>query len=84
MTGRQKMVIGWTALIIANIVIFAILEGYALSRSDPDGGITLSRYVWEASKAWPPLVFLLGMIVGGLVVHFWWPWDPSRKDDNRG
>ncbi len=84
MTGRQKMVIAWTALILVNILIFAILEGYALSRPDPDGGITLSRYLWEAAKAWPPLVFLMGMVTGGLVVHLFWRWDPEDKTDRRG
>ncbi len=84
MTGRQKMIVGWTALILVNIVIFAILESYALSRSDPDGGITLSRYVWELSQAWPPIVFLLGMLTGILVSHFWWRWNPEDKTDRRG
>ncbi len=78
------MMIAWTALVIANIVIFAILEGYALSRSDSDAGITLSRYLWEASKAWPPLTFLFGALIGGLVVHILWRWNPEDKQDNRG
>lgn len=63
----------WTSWVVAILVSFAIFETLALKRPN---GKTLSRYTWEASKAWPPLPFILGLIVGGLAVHFWWPWCP--------
>jgi hypothetical protein len=37
------------------------------------GRRTLSRMVWNATRAWPPLPFVAGIAVGGLAVHFWWP-----------
>jgi hypothetical protein len=84
MTGRQKMRIGWTVLLLFNIAIFAWMEGYALSRADPESGLTLSRYVYEAARAWPLLVFILGQITGGLAVHFFWHWNPDEPGDRRG
>lgn len=63
----------WTVLIVAFVILFAIGETYALNRNKT----TLSRYVVNACKAWPLLPFLLGMLVGGLAVHFWWPWCPD-------
>lgn len=84
MTGKQKMRIGWTVLLAFNVAVFAVLEGYALSRADPDAGLTLSRYVYEAARAWPLLVFVLGQITGGLAVHFFWHWNPEDGNDRRG
>jgi hypothetical protein len=60
----------WLLLIIAS---FTVLETYSWRRSK----VTLSRFVWLASKTWPPLPFVLGAICGGLCVHFWWPWCPT-------
>lgn len=51
-------------------VLFLLLyEAIALTVGRP----TLSRMVWNATKAWPPLPFVAGVVVGGLAVHFWWP-----------
>lgn len=63
----------WTLGLVAFVIFFAIGETYALKRNKT----TLSRYVVNASKAWPLLPFLLGMLVGGLGVHFFWPWCPD-------
>ncbi len=38
------------------------------------GRRTLSRMAIEASRVWPLLPFVAGLVVGGLGVHFWWPW----------
>ncbi len=84
MTGRQKMRIGWTVMILANIALFAILEGYALSQADPEAGLTLSRYIYDAARAWPLLTFILGQLTGGLAVHLFWRWNPEDPADNRG
>lgn len=72
------MIWSWTAWLLAIIVSFAALEGYALAR----GKLTLSRYTWRASLAWGPLPFVLGLIVGGLSVHFWWHWCPEFGSTN--
>lgn len=50
------------------IVSFAAFEGYALKR----GKTTLSRYVWDMTKAWPPLPLLFGLVIGFVSAHFWW------------
>lgn len=63
----------WTLGLVAFVIFFAIGETYALKRNK----LTLSRYVWNASKAWPLLPFLLGALVGGLAVHFFWHWCPD-------
>ncbi len=84
MTGRDKMRIGWSVMILANIVLFAIMEGYALSRADPEAGLTLSRYIYDAARAWPLLTFILGQMTGGLAVHLFWRWNPEDEHDRRG
>lgn len=84
MTGRQKMIAGWTVLIAGAVVIFIAMEGYALMQPTPDDGITLSRYVWEISQAWPPIIFVVGWLCGLLTSHFWWRWNPEDGHDHRG
>lgn len=63
----------WTIWLLFFVASFALLEWYALHTNRT----TLSRYVWNASKRWPVLPFVLGCIVGGLAVHFWWHWCPE-------
>lgn len=58
----------WVAWIIAPLIAFAIFEGYALKNNRT----TLSRLVWNATRAWPPLPFVIGVVVGMLASHFWW------------
>ena len=55
----------WIFLIAAS---FAGLEGWALAHDQT----TLSRFVWEASEAFPPLPFIAGLLAGFLCCHFWW------------
>lgn len=76
----KKFPIIWTAFIGLIIVGFIVVESWALAT----GGTTLSRYTWELSKDWPLLPFVLGLICGGLGVHFWWHWDPENPKDHRG
>lgn len=47
---------------------FAVGETYALMH----GKTTLSRYVWNLSKAFPPFPWIVGVLVGFLACHFWW------------
>ncbi len=53
-------------LIVA--VVLLTYEFYALLK----GKKTLSRMMWEANANWPFLSTLIGFIVGGLLVHFFW------------
>lgn len=64
----------WMWLVWAGLsaVVFALLERRALQGH----GITLSMTVWRISKAFLPVIFLMGMMAGGLAVHFWWHWCP--------
>ena len=86
MTGRKKMMIGWVVLIVTTLLIFgvgfSIMESYALKQADPNAGITLSQFVVNLFHAWPPLVFLVGMVIGLtigiLLTHFTWPWVPEQ------
>jgi hypothetical protein len=68
----------WTAFALAFVVGFAVIEGWALAT----GGTTLSRYTYELSKDWPVLPWLIGVVQGGLAVHFWWHWTvPGEAGD---
>ena len=49
--------------------LFAVFEGYALKT----GRMTLSRWVWNMSRAWPPFPWVVGVVVGFLAAHFFWP-----------
>jgi hypothetical protein len=58
----------WTVFICLIIVGFIAGESYALAHDKT----TLSRYVWTASKEFPPLPAIFGLVVGFLTCHFWW------------
>lgn len=64
------------------IVGFSIMESYALKQGNPDDGITLSQFVVNIAHAWPPVVFLfglvLGLVTGVLTSHFLWVWVPEQ------
>ena len=55
-------------LFIALPVTFAAGEAYAIHT----GRITLSRFIWNLSKAFPPFPWIVGVLVGFLACHFWW------------
>lgn len=70
----------WLAWILLLIVSFAIIEGIAIAR----GKTTLSRFTMVCTTAFPPLIYLLGVLSGGLAVHFWWHWCPTGIPLNGG
>ena len=45
---------------------------------------TLSRAMYAMTEAWGVLPFLLGVVVGGLAVHFWWRWVPHESKQGGG
>jgi len=55
----------WLAIAIG---LFAWWEVRALRNDTP----TLSRTVYMLSQAWPPFPFVIGLLIGGLAIHFWW------------
>lgn len=59
----------WPAFLGGVAAFFALGEGYALKT----GRMTLSRWVWNMSKAWPPFSWLVGLLTGFLAAHFFWP-----------
>jgi hypothetical protein len=62
------MSIVWVVWLILIAVSFGAFETYALVNNKT----TLSRLTWDASKEFPLLPWLVGVIVGVLATHFWW------------
>jgi hypothetical protein len=65
----------WPAWLISFVLVFAFFETVALAKN----GLTLSMFTWHVSEAWPPIIWVCGVIVGGLTVHFWWHWAPPSS-----
>lgn len=62
------MNIYWSLVLVLFIVAILAGEVFALAKNK----MTFSRYVWNASKAWPPLPLIVGLVLGFLLAHFWW------------
>jgi hypothetical protein len=59
----------WTIWLFVLLPLsFGVGEAYALANRRT----TLSRYIWNLSKAWPPFPFFAGFLAGFLACHFWW------------
>jgi hypothetical protein len=71
-SGKLAWAIAWLFL--------AAYEAWALVF----GGETLSRASWEMGEAWGPFPFVVGLVVGMLVAHFWWRWDPRDPTKGKG
>ena len=73
----------WASWLLALVVSFALLEGYALM----DNTTTLSRFVWTLTAAFPPIPFIAGFLAGFLCCHFWWggivPFAPVKSVENK-
>jgi hypothetical protein len=66
----------WVAWLLSLAASFALFEGYAIRTHRA----TLSQFVWEMSRAWPPFAWLAGIAVGGLIVHFsGWGYRPDEE-----
>ena len=72
--SKRGWIILWTAWLLFFVASFAVFETWAMST----GGTSLSLFTWQISQAWPPLIWLLGVVAGGLAVHFWWHWSPPN------
>jgi hypothetical protein len=62
----------WLAWLLVIGASFAVIEGIAIAR----GTTTLSRFTVTCTAAFPPLIWIIGVVCGGLAVHFWWHWCP--------
>lgn len=62
----------WSIWLLFVMASFGVLEGIAIAT----GGVTLSRFTWDISLAWPLIPVVYGLVFGGLAVHFWWHWSP--------
>jgi len=62
----------WVVWFLGVWGLFAILEGFALRH--PDRMWTLSKAISTLGARWPLSIALLGMLFGGLLVHFYWPY----------
>jgi hypothetical protein len=58
----------WTLFVVAIFVVWAGTEAFAMNT----GRQTFSAYVRAITVKFPLLPFLVGALVGGLGVHFWW------------
>ena len=63
----------WFVWIAAIWASFAVFEGYALRHNDRMW--TLSRLVSTIGAKWPLSIAFMGFLFGGLLVHFYWPYD---------
>lgn len=62
------MTIYWAFFLIVILLMFIGGESYALAY----GRQTLSRFVWDLSKSWPPLGWIMGLVTGFVAAHFFW------------
>ena len=58
----------WALWILAIAVTFGLSEAYAIKTRR----FTLSRTIWTWSQHFPILPWLVGVLFGGLAVHFFW------------
>lgn len=68
----------WIIGAIGAIAFFAFWESYAFRHSDRTN--TLSRWIYNMGQTWPLSIFLMGMLAGGLAVHFFWHWCPGLQN----
>jgi hypothetical protein len=72
----------WIVWWLLAIGLFAVFERYAFDH--PDRCNTLSRFMWSLGQKWPLSIALLGMLFGGLLVHFYWNWCPALMPAGQG
>jgi hypothetical protein len=63
----------WAVIILVCLALILGYEFYALFT----GRQTLSSYTVHGCRQYPLIPFFVGMVVGGLAVHFWLPWCPD-------
>lgn len=71
----MKITYMWYIWAIVSIGLFAAFEGFALKH--PTRQWTLSHCVAWLGAKFPLTIAILGIIFGGLLVHFFWHFCPS-------
>ena len=67
-----------TPWIIGTIIAIAFFAWFEKRAFDfPNSQNTLSRWIYNLGQSWPLSIWLMGMLAGGLAVHFFWHWDPN-------
>jgi hypothetical protein len=62
----------WIVLLLIILVWFSIFEARAWNHLGERH--TASRFIAQLGKSWPLSIWLWGLLMGGLAVHFFWPW----------
>lgn len=65
----------WILGTLGAIAFFAYFEWRAFKY--PTRQNTMSRWIYNMGSNWPLSIFLMGMLCGGLAVHFFWHWCPA-------
>lgn len=78
---RRRWYAIWSAWLLLIVLSFGVLEGIALYQGEDDA-ITLSRWTWDLTLAWPLFPVLYGGIFLGLAVHFFWHWSPPGSSSH--
>jgi len=69
--------ITWTLLGAGWLALFIVFEARAFLEPNDPNRVTLSRYMAMIGAKFPLSLFMIGLVVGGLSVHFWWHWAPA-------
>jgi hypothetical protein len=74
--GVLVWLLWWAWVLVSVFGTFAIFETLALQT----GGLSLSMFTWQLGAKFPLAIFafglVIGLLVGGLAVHFYWHWLP--------
>jgi hypothetical protein len=62
------MTVYWIFFLATILLMFTVGEVYALAYNKQ----TLSRFIWDVSKIWPPLPWVMGLVTGFVAAHFFW------------
>lgn len=69
----KKGSVKWIVWLLFLVISFAIMEGMSIH----DNTSTLSRFVWNLTAAFPPIMYIAGFLAGFLCCHFWWLGSPA-------
>lgn len=64
----------WIVGALLAIAFFVVFERYAFNH--PGKQNTLSMAIFQLGAHWPLSIFIMGMFIGALAVHFFWHWCP--------
>lgn len=68
----QNMMWYWALWLLGIVITFAVPEGIAIWKH----GTTFSQFMATMQYEWPLWMYVWGVLMGGLAVHFFWHWVP--------